>query len=142
MVRLFDIAQVLLVRLILNRKLGARFIPKFYGQVFSGQPDRRLTNILSMLTLPTVHHRSHPRIIAWSCPFRFLMATTCPSGHLTWVPPMKACSHRAALIWEIFVDCTFLSLILQSVHLHGLMQGWQLGNLLRQTAAHIGRVGA
>ena len=39
-----------------------------------------LTNILSMLTYSTLDHRPHPRTIAWSWPFRFLMATTCPSG--------------------------------------------------------------
>src|SRR5215471_18924069 len=56
-------------------------------------------------------------------------------------PPPKTCSHRAALIWGIFVDCTSLSLIFQSVHLHNMMQGWQLGNRPRQTAGHMGQVG-
>lgn len=55
------------------------------------------TNILSMLTLATSYQCPLPKIMAWSCSFLFLIATTRPMGHLTCVPPLKACSHRAAL---------------------------------------------
>jgi hypothetical protein len=48
------------------------------------------TIILSMRTLSTGYQRLHPRIIARSCPFHLLTATTGPRGQLTCVVPRKA----------------------------------------------------
>src|SRR5690242_7969341 len=63
----------------------------------------------SMVTAAIGVQRPRPRSRARSCPLLLLTDITCASPHFTRVHGWNACSHSAALISSMSVDCTSIS---------------------------------